>query len=117
MLQKEGDASTEICAALAAAFSEAQAPSQIKHSQSALSTALRRRSLDAVLSQLERIARGKDFTLPKDMVLQALSLAAREHRVGELVQRLAVLGGATLVDTSMINALLLEAARRRDTAY
>merc|ERR1719326_2891526 len=51
------------------------------------------------------------------MVLQALSFGAREHRIGELGQKLAALGGATLVDTSMVNTLLLEAARRRDAVF
>jgi len=51
------------------------------------------------------------------MVSQAISLAARENRIGELVQRLTGRGGATLVDTSMVNTLLEEAARRRDTVF
>merc|ERR1719502_1911692 len=117
MLRREGSASTELCAALSAAFSEARAPTQVKQSKSALSSALRRRSLDSVLTHLERIARSKDATVSTDTVLQAISLAARDHRIGELIQKLAGLGSVNLVDTSVINTLLLEAARRRDTVF
>merc|ERR1719502_582705 len=117
MLRREGSASTELCAALSAAFSEARAPTQVKQSKSALSSALRRRSLDSVLTHLERIARSKDAKLPTDIVSQAISLAARENRISELMQKLTGLGGSNLVDTSMVNALLEEAARRRDTVF
>jgi hypothetical protein len=116
-LQGEGDASADLRAALSAAFSEAQAPSKVKQSQSALGAAFRRRDFDTVLSQLERLARGKDAKLPTDMVSQAISLAARENRIGELMQKLTTLGGSTLVDTSVVNTLLVEAARRRDTVF
>jgi pentatricopeptide repeat protein len=108
VLEKEGQDSSELRSALSAAFSEAKAPSRARQS-------LRRQSLETVLGQLERLARGKDAEVPKDMVVQALNLAAREHRLGELVDRLSGLRGVALVDTSMINTLLTEAARRRDT--